>query len=115
MVFDCLQDGGPFVTYILLPLFASKHQMFQPESNIGNPVEGVNIEHKPFETRLEAIRRICASVDQHEAALMLSMEGGAPSSRRDFNKLYYPILSVCLFLYTICKCMEVLNYRLNQN
>eukprot|EP00434_Breviolum_minutum_P014224 symbB.v1.2.012543.t1/scaffold819.1/size162441/14 len=39
MVFDCLQDGG------------------------------VNIEHKPFETRLEAIRRICASVDQHEAAL----------------------------------------------
>lgn len=39
MVFDCLQEGG------------------------------ANIEHKPFETRLEAIKRICATVDQNEAAL----------------------------------------------
>lgn len=39
MVFDCLHEGG------------------------------TSIEHKPFETRLEAIKRICATVDQNEAAL----------------------------------------------
>eukprot|EP00438_Fugacium_kawagutii_P032660 Skav216056 [mRNA] locus=scaffold2261:47400:49990:- [translate_table: standard] len=44
MVFDCLEEGG------------------------------INIENKPFETRLEAIKRICATVDQKDAALILGVD-----------------------------------------